>query len=179
MLARASLTNILLANASYFAFTATPKNKTLEIFGAPDPQPDGAIRHRAFHSYTMKQAIQEGFILNVLAHYTPVASYYRLAKTVEDDPKFDVKEAQKKLRRFVEGHDHAIRLKAEIMVDHFHEQVLAKNKIGGQARAMVDTNGIERAIQCFYAVRDYLHRRKTSTGASRPSPGSLSLGARK
>ena len=119
----------LLSNASYFAFTATPKNKMLEIFGAPDPQPDGAVRHRAFHSYTMKQAIQEGFILDVLAHYTPVASYYRLAKTVEDDPEFDVKKAQKKLRRFVEGHDHAIRLKAEIMVDHFHEQVVAKNKI--------------------------------------------------
>ena len=111
----------LLPNASYFAFTATPKNKTLEIFGEPDPQPDGAVRHHAFHSYTMKQAIQEGFILDVLAHYTPVASYYRLAKTVEDDPEFDVKKAQKKLRRFVEGHDHAIRLKAEIMVDHFHE----------------------------------------------------------
>ena len=136
----------LLPNASYFAFTATPKNKTLEIFGAPDPQPDGAIRHLAFHSYTMKQAIQEGFILDVLAHYTPVASYYRLAKTVEDDPEFDIKKAQKKLRRFVEGHDDAIRLKAEIMVDHFHEQVIAKNKIGGAARAMVVTNGIDRAI---------------------------------
>ena len=116
----------LLANASYFAFTATPKNKTLEIFGAPDPQPDGTVKHRAFHTYSMKQAIQEGFILDVLEHYTPVASYYRLAKTVEDDPEFDVRKAQKKLRRYVEGHDHAIRLKAEIMVDHFHEQVLAQ-----------------------------------------------------
>ena len=151
----------LLSNASYFAFTATPKNKTLEIFGEPDPQPDGAIRHHAFHSYSMKQAIQEGFILDVLAHYTPVASYYRIAKTVEDDPEFDVKKAQKKLRRFVEGHDHAIRLKAEIMVDHFHEQVLAKNKIGGAARAMVVTNGIERAIQYFHAIRDYLQDRKS------------------
>ena len=151
----------LLPNASYFAFTATPKNKTLEIFGESDPQSDGAVRHRAFHSYTMKQAIQEGFILDVLAHYTPVASYYRLAKTAEDDPEFDVKKAQKKLRRFVEGHDHAIRLKAEIMVDHFHEQVLAKNKIGGAARAMVVTNGIERAIQYFHAIRDYLQERKS------------------
>ena len=151
----------LLSNASYFAFTATPKNKTLEIFGEPDPQPDGAVRHRAFDSYTMKQAIQEGFILDVLAYYTPVASYYRLAKTVADDPEFDVKKAQKKLRRFVEGNDHAIRLKAEIMVDHFHEQVLAKNKIGGAARAMVVTNGIERAIQYFHAIRDYLKERKS------------------
>ena len=151
----------LLPNASYFAFTATPKNKTLEIFGEPDPQPDGAVKHRAFHSYTMKQAIQEGFILDVLAHYTPVTSYYKLAKTVEDDPEFDDRKAQKKLRRFVEGHDHAIRLKAEIMVDHFHDQVLARNKIGGEARAMVVTNGIERAIQYFHAIRDYLKERKS------------------
>ena len=151
----------LLPNASYFAFTATPKNKTLEIFGKPDPQPDGAVKHRAFHSYTMKQAIQERFILDVLAHYTPVKSYYKLAKTIEDDPEFDENKAQKKLRRFVEGHDHAIRLKAEIMVDHFHEQVLARNKIGGEARAMVVTNGVERAIQYFHAIRGYLKERKS------------------
>ena len=151
----------LLPNASYFAFTATPKNKTLEIFGTPDPQPDGTVRHNAFHSYTMKQAIQEGFILDVLARYTPVASYYLLAKTVEDDPEFDVKKAQTKLRRFVEGSDHAIRLKAEIMVDHFHDQVLAQGKIGGAARAMVVTNGIERAIQYYHAISDYLAERKS------------------
>ena len=151
----------LLSNASYFAFTATPKNKTLEIFGDPDPQPDGTVKHRAFHSYTMKQAIQEGFILDVLEHYTPVTSYYKLAKTIEHDPKFDTKKAQKKLRRFVEGHDHAIRLKAEIMVDHFYDQVLAQGKIGGAARAMVVTNGVERAIQYFHAIRDYLTERKS------------------
>ena len=151
----------LLPNASYFAFTATPKNKTLEIFGNPDPQADGTVQHHAFHTYTMKQAIQEGFILDVLAHYTPVNSYYKLAKTVEDDPQFDTRKAQKKLRRFVEGSDHAIRLKAEIMVDHFHEQVLAQGKVGGQARAMVVTNGVARAIQYFYAIRDYLHERKS------------------
>ena len=151
----------LLSNASYFAFTATPKNKTLEIFGAASPQPDGAVKHLAFHSYTMKQAIQEGFILDVLAQYTPVSSYYKLTKTVEDDPEFDANKAHKKLRRFVEGHDHAIRLKAEIMVDHFHEKVLAQRKIGGEARAMVVTNGIERAIQYFHAVKGYLKERKS------------------
>ena len=151
----------LLPNASYFAFTATPKNKTLEIFGEPDPQSDGTVKHRAFHSYTMKQAIQEGFILDVLKHYTPVSSYYKLAKTVREDPEFDVKKARGKLRRFVESNEHAIRLKAEIMVDHFHEQVLAQRKIGGQARAMVVTNGIERAIQYFHATRDYLKERKS------------------
>ena len=109
----------------------------------------------------MKQAIQEGFILDVLKHYTPVESYYKLIKTVEGDPEFDTKRAQKKLRRYVESHDHAIRLKAEIMVDHFHEQVLALNKIGGQARAMVVTSGIERAIQYYHAIRDYLAERKS------------------
>lgn len=151
----------MVTNASYFAFTATPKNKTLEIFGEPDPQPDGTVKHRPFHSYTMKQAIQEGFILDVLKNYTPVESYYRLAKTVEDDPLFDAKKSQKKLRRYVESHEHAIREKAEIMVDHFHAQVIGHRKIGGQARAMVITNGIERAIQYFHAFKDYLKERKS------------------
>ena len=150
----------LLPNASYFAFTATPKNKTLEIFGEPYEEA-GKTKHRPFHSYTMKQAIQEGFILDVLKNYTPVDSYYRLVKKIENDPEFDTKRAKKKLRRYVESHDHAIRLKAEIMVDHFHEQVLALNKIGGQARAMVVTSGIERAIHYYHAIRDYLAERKS------------------
>jgi len=145
----------LLPNASYFAFTATPKNKTLEIFGEPY-QDGGETKHRPFHGYTMKQAIQEGFILDVLKCYTPIASYYKLVKAVEADPEFDTKRAKKKLRKYVESHDHAIRLKAEIMVDHFHEQVMGLKKIGGQARAMVVTSGIERAIQYFHAIRDYL-----------------------
>ena len=169
----------LLPNASYFAFTATPKNKTLELFGDPDPQADGAVKHHAFHSYTMKQAIQEGFILDVLGHYTPVQSYYRLAKTVEDDPEFDVKKARKKLRRYVEGHDHAIRLKAEIMVDHFHDQVVSQGKIGGEARAMVVTNGIERAIQYFHAIRDYLKERKSPFQAIVAFSGEFEFGGAK
>jgi type I restriction enzyme R subunit len=151
-------TRKLLPNASYYAFTATPKNKTLELFGEAA---DAQGKHRPFHSYTMKQAIQEGFILDVLEHYTPVASYYRLVKTVESDPEFDTKRAKKKLRRYVEGNDHAIRLKAEIMVDHFHEQVSALQKIGGQARAMVVASGIERAVQYFFAIREYLKERKS------------------
>ena len=102
-------------NASYFAFTATPKNKTLEIFGEPY-QDGGETKHRPFHCYTMKQATQEGFILDVLKSYTPVASYYKLVKAVEGDPEFDTKKAKKKLRKYVESNDHAIRLKAEIMV---------------------------------------------------------------
>ena len=152
----------MLTNASYFAFTATPKPKTLEMFGEPlPPDAEGKIKHKPFHSYTMKQAVEEGFILDVLKTYTPIDSYYKLVKKTEDDPEFDTKRAKKKLRRYVESHDHAIRLKAEIMVDHFHEQVLAASKIGGQARAMVVTSGIERAIQYFHAFKAYLVERKS------------------
>lgn len=152
----------MMTNASYFAFTATPKNKTLEMFGdALPPDAGGKVRHKPFHSYTMKQAIEEHFILDVLKNYTPVLSYFGLVKKVEDDPLFDKKKAKKKLRRYVEGHDHAIRLKAEIMVDHFHEGVLAAGKIGGQARAMVVCSGIERAIQYFKAFQAYLVERKS------------------
>jgi type I restriction enzyme R subunit len=152
----------MLTNASYFAFTATPKNKTLQMFGIPLPaDAEGKVKHRPFHTYTMKQAIQEGFILDVLKSYTPVDSYYKLVKKIEGDPEFDTKRAQKKLRKYVESHDHAIRLKAEIMVDHFHEQVMALNKIGGQARAMIVCNGIERAIQYYHAFKEYLAERKS------------------
>ena len=135
----------MLPNASYFAFTATPKNKTLEMFGV-EYQEGGEVKHRPFHPYTMKQAIQEGFILDVLRNYTPVKSYYRLAKTVEGDPEFDVKKARKKLRLYVESHSKAIRDKAEIMVDHFLEQVIGQNKIGGQARAMVVTGRDRKSV---------------------------------
>ena len=152
----------MLKNASYFAFTATPKNKTLELFGEALPaDAEGKVSHKPFHCYTMKQAVEEGFILDVLANYSPVHSYYKLVKKIEDDPEFDTKKAQKKLRKYVESHDHAIRLKAEIMIDHFHSQVMAKGKIGGQARAMVVCNGIERALQYFEAFNAYLTERKS------------------
>ncbi len=150
----------MLQNASYFAFTATPKNKTLQLFGDPYPEGD-KVAHRPFHSYTMKQAIQEGFILDVLNSYTPVDSYYRLVKTIETDPLFDAKKAQAKLRRYVESKEHAIRRKSEIMVDHFHDQVIARQKIGGNARAMVVTSGIHRAIQYKQAFDAYLAERKS------------------
>ena len=161
-LARRMAARKMLSNASYFAFTATPKNKTLEMFGESlPPDAEGKVKHRPFHSYTMKQAVEEGFILDVLRAYTPVESYYKLVKKTDDDPEFDTKRATKKLRRYVESHDHAIRLKAEIMVDHFHEQVMATGKIGGEARAMVITSGVERAIQYFHAFRTYLAERKS------------------
>ena len=145
----------LLNNASYFAFTATPKNKTLETFGVAYQDGD-EIKHRPFHVYTMKQAIQEGFILDVLQHYTTIDSFYKLMKTVEDDPMFDKKRAQKKLRSFVESSEFTISKKAAMMVEHFHEQVIAKGKIGGQARAMVVTSSIPRCIEYYYAINKAL-----------------------
>lgn len=148
----------LLGNASYFAFTATPKNKTLETFGIPYQDGDD-IKHRPFHVYTMKQAIQEGFILDVLRNYTTIDSFYKLMKTVEDDPMFDKKRAQKKLRSFVESSEYTIAKKAAMMVEHFHEQVIAKGKIGGQARAMVVTSSIPRCVEYYYAINKCLAER--------------------
>lgn len=159
----------LLKNASYFAFTATPKNKTLEIFGdlvlnqygKPEFDEEGKTKHRPFHVYTMKQAIQEGFILDVLQNYTPIDSFYKLMKTVEDDPMFDKKRAQKKLRNFVDSNSYTIAKKAAMMVEHFHEQVIAKGKIGGQARAMVVTASIPRCIEYYYAINKCLSERNS------------------
>ena len=150
----------LLTNASYFAFTATPKNKTLETFGEAFEE-DGKIKHKPFHNYTMKQAIQEGFILDVLKNYTPIDSFYKIMKTVEDDPMFDKKRAQKKLRGFVENDKYTISQKAEMMVEHFHEQVIAKGKIGGQARAMVVTQNIPRCVEYYFAINKCLESRNS------------------
>lgn len=167
----------LLANASYFAFTATPKNKTLELFG--EKQRDGSFRPAKGCVYTMKQAIEEGFILDVLKSYTPVDSYYRLVTTVEDDPEFDTAKANKKLRKYVESHAHAIREKAELMIDHFHQQVLAKRKIGGRARAMIVAAGIERAMQYKVAFDAYLRERKSPLQAIVAFSGEHEFGGEK
>lgn len=145
----------LVKTASYFAFTATPKNKTEEVFGTPYEE-DGQIKHRPFHVYTMKQAIQEGFILDVLKNYVTIDSWYKIAKKVEGDPMFDKKRAQKKLRSFVEGNPDVIAKKAAMMVDHFHEQIIARKKLGGQSRAMVVTASIPRCIETYYAITQCL-----------------------
>lgn len=151
----------LVKTASYFAFTATPKNKTEEVFGTPYEE-DGQIKHRPFHVYTMKQAIQEGFILDVLKNYVTIDSWYKIAKKVEDDPMFDKKRAQKKLRSFVEGNPDVIAKKAAMMVDHFHEQIIARKKLGGQSRAMVVTASIPRCIETYYAITKCLADRHSS-----------------
>jgi type I restriction enzyme R subunit len=145
----------LVKTASYFAFTATPKNKTEELFGTAYEE-DGVIKHRPFHVYTMKQAIEEGFILDVLKNYVTIDSWYRIAKIVEDDPMYDKKRAQKKLRAFVEGKPQVIAKKAAIIVDHFHEQIIAKHKLNGQSRAMVVTSSISRCIEYYFAINKCL-----------------------
>lgn len=149
----------MLTNASYFAFTATPKNKTLEMFGVPIPQADGTVKHEPCDNYSMKQAIQEGFILDVLKYFTPIKSFYKLIKTVTDDPEYDKKKAQKKLRAYVEGDQFAINTKVNIMVEHFHDSVC--RKINGQARAMVVTASVDRAIDYYYAIKNALEARNS------------------
>lgn len=167
----------MLANASYFAFTATPKNKTLELFGERYVEGDEVkFRSPEELTYTTKQAIQEGFILDVIANYTPVGSFYHVAKTVEDDPDFDKVKALKKIRHYVESHDKAIRKKAEIMVDHFAAQVAGKQKIGGKARAMIVCNGIARAIDYFREVSDYLTEIKSPYKAIVAYSGDFEVG---
>lgn len=135
-------------NASYLAFTATPKNTTLEKFG--QKQPDGSFE--PFHLYSMKQAIEEGFILDVLANYTTYKSYYEIAKSIEDNPLFDTLKAQKKLRAYVERSQQTITTKAEIMLDHFIPSVVNAKKLKGQARGMVITQNIETAIRYYKAI---------------------------
>lgn len=139
-------------NASYFAFTATPKNTTLEKFG--ERQADGSFK--PFHLYSMKQAIEEGFILNVLANYTTYKSYYEIQKSIADNPLFDTKKAQKKLRAYVERSQQTINTKAEIMLDHFIEHVVTPKKLRGKAKGMIVTQNIEAAIRYYKAVTKLL-----------------------
>ncbi|MBX9598896.1 MAG: type I restriction endonuclease subunit R [Burkholderiales bacterium] len=140
------------ANASYFAFTATPKSNTLEKFGVQ--QADG--KFKPFHLYSMKQAIEEGFILDVLANYTTYRSYYEIEKSVEDNPLFDTKKAQKKLRSYVESHRQTIKTKAEIMLEHFIGKVINTKKLKGKAKGMIVTQNIPAAIRYFQAVQEVL-----------------------
>ena len=152
-------------NASYFAFTATPKNKTLEMFGKkmvddngnPIRNEDGTQKSKPHYVYTMKQAIEEGFILDVLRYYTTYDSYYHLIKTVENDPLFDSKRAQKILRYYVETQKIAVKEKSAIIVEHFHREVC--RKIKGQGRAMVVAASIKRAIEYYFAISKLLEER--------------------
>lgn len=139
-------------NASYLAFTATPKSNTLEKFG--EVQEDG--KFKPFHLYSMKQAIEEGFILDVLANYTTYKSYYEIEKSIEDNPLFDTNKAQKKLRAFVEQHKQTIAIKADIVVEHFTTKIVNTKKLKSKAKAMVATQSIESAIKYFFAIQKIL-----------------------
>lgn len=142
-------------NASYLAFTATPKNTTLEKFGIK--KEDG--KFEPFHLYSMKQAIEEGFILDVLANYTTYKSYYEIEKSIQDNPLFDTQKAQKRLKVFVEMHEQTIATKAEIMLDHFISNVVNKKRLKGKAKAIVATQSIESAICYFNALNEHLKSR--------------------
>ena len=135
-------------NASYLAFTATPKKTTLEKFGIK--QADGSFM--PFHLYSMKQAIEEGFILDVLSNYTTYKSYYEITKSIEDNPLFETAKAQKKLRSFVEKNPSTIATKVEIMLDHFINNVVKTKKLKGKAKGMVVTANIETAITYYQAI---------------------------
>lgn len=148
-------------NASYFAFTATPKPKTLEMFGTPY-EIDGVQKFIPFHLYSMKQAIEEGFIHDVLRGYTTYNSYYKIASSVEDNPMFDKKKANTKIKRYVESDKNAIAKKAEIMIDHFYANI--HKRIGGKAKAMVVTSSRENAVKYFFAFREYLKSKFPSYG---------------
>ena len=140
-------------NASYFAFTATPKNSTLEKFGTK--QADGSFA--PFHLYSMKQAIEEGFILDVLSNYTTYKSYYEIVKSIDDNPYFRTDKAQKRLRGFVEKNPSTIATKTEIILDHFINNIVKTNKLKGKAKAMVVTADIQTAILYHKAIVKKLH----------------------
>lgn len=148
-----------LDNVSNFAFTATPKPKTLELFGTR--RPEGGFE--PFDLYSMRQAIEEGFILDVLENYTTYTDYFRLLKKVEDDPRYDQRTASRVLRSFVSMHEHTIREKIEVMVEHFKEHVA--HRIGGQAKAMIVTRSRLHAVRYRVALDRYLDEQSYPFGA--------------
>jgi type I restriction enzyme R subunit len=144
-------------NASYLAFTATPKNATLERFGQPFP--DGT--YHPFHLYSMKQAIEEEFILDVLANYTTYRSYYQLTKSITDNPMYDTARAQQRLKAKVESDPRTVATKAGIITDHFVSNIYNVKRLNGKGKAMVVTQSIKSAILYFFAIRAELTKRGT------------------
>jgi type I restriction enzyme R subunit len=138
-------------NLSFFAFTATPKGKTLELFGRRNPATD---RYEAFHVYSMRQAIQEGFILDVLANYVTYETYWKIEKAIADDPEFESKKAQAAIARFVSLHEHNLAQKAEIIVEHFRQHVA--HRVKGKAKAMTVTSSRLHAVRYKQALDAYI-----------------------
>ena len=144
-------------NLSFFAFTATPKGKTIELFG----RPAGADAKPApFHTYSMRQAIEEGFILDVLANYTDYDTFYRLAKGAEDDPEFPRREAAKKLAKFAHLHPHRLEQQTEVIIEHFREHV--RPCMGGKGKAMVVASSRLHAVRYMETFNKYLHEQGSS-----------------
>lgn len=137
-------------NISFFAFTATPKNKTLQLFG--EKQENG--NYRAFHIYSMRQAIEEGFILDVLQNYTTYKQYYKIAKKIEGDPEYDKAKGARAVSRFESLHPHNIAQKTAIIIEHFRE--ITKNKIDGRAKAMVVTASRLHAVRYLFEFKRYI-----------------------
>lgn len=137
-------------NLSFFAFTATPKQKTLEIFGTPVPDATPV----PFHVYSMRQAIEEGFVLDVLKNYTTYQTFYRVGKTTADDPEYSTKQANKALGKYLSLHPYNLRQKAEIIIEHFRANVA--HKIGGNAKAMLVTGSRLHAVRYYFAFRNYI-----------------------
>ena len=141
-------------NLSFFAFTATPKYRTLEVFGrkGADGKPE------PFHLYSMRQAIEENFILDVLEHYTTYKTYFKLIKSIQDDPKVDKRKASAALARFISLHPHNIAQKTEVMMKHFLS--FTKHKMGGYAKAMVVTRSRLHAVRYKTAFDEYIKENK-------------------
>ena len=143
-------------NLSVFAFTATPKATTLKLFGREQVNADGTVEKVAFHQYSMKQAIEEGFILDVLQNYIEYKTYYEISKTVEDDPTMKTDSAKRQIARFVDLHETNISQRVNIIIEHFRTTVM--QELGGQAKAMVITNSREAAVRYRQAFEDYITR---------------------
>lgn len=141
------------ANVSMFAFTATPKPTTIQLFGRENTKG----QKEAFHFYTMKQAIEEGFILDVLDNYLNYKTYYELNKEIEEDPKLQINAAKRQIARFVELHDVNIAQRIEVIIEHFRTSV--KDELGGHAKAMVVTNGRESAVKYRKAFEEYINKK--------------------
>ena len=138
-------------NLSFFAFTATPKARTLELFGRPDAEG----HYAPFHLYSMRQAIEERFILDVLANYTTYATYWKVGKAVTADPEYETRKARRAIARFVALHPHNLAQRAEIVVEHFRNHT--RHKIGGKGKAMVVTSSRLHAVRYKQAIDRYLH----------------------
>ncbi|GAA4071566.1 type I restriction endonuclease subunit R [Streptomyces shaanxiensis] len=148
------------ANLSYFAFTATPKAKTLELFGTPD-QVDGKEAYRPFHTYSMRQAIEEGFILDPLRSYVTYNTYWKLVNQNPDELEVDPAKANSLLARFALTHDSTVSQHAQVIVEHFVTHT--RGRLGGRAKAMVVTASRQSAVQMARAIKSYIKDRDYDT----------------